>query len=136
MFIYEYQPKIHWIPKNLEVAQWLRKRFNDPLLFVFRNMDKDVWCVSRWCDDRDWWIEDIVPLGPTERPNMALTRDRVSRIDYLFNGPVVDIMAMLKQAPKNHINMLQDREDQTTEIKRWMGKKIPYFKDLPWYAKL
>lgn len=131
MQLYRFDPRLHWVPR-LEVAEWLRRRFEEPRLFVFKNIEADEWCVSLFQDDRPGQVEDILPMGPLETgPQNAMSLDKVRRIDYLLNGPSVDPCKKISRLHKDMMQRVQDHSDEESEIKRWMGRNISFFQDNP-----
>lgn len=134
MFLYRFEPRISWAPKNFELTQWLRKYFDDNALFVYRNMDEGVWVIAQAQYDRPGYVEDILTLGVCEFPMMmALNREKLRKVDYILNGPPVDPCKILRQLEADRRRELQEDSDHELSIRRWMGKKIPYFQDNPLY---
>lgn len=134
MILFRYDPELHWVPRRYELTEWLQRKFENPCLFVYKSLKPQSWSVAMMAEDKPGMMEDIFIIGKVDRPMMHMSRDKIKRIDYILNGPAKDPCKIVSQMDRDNRQKLIDVNTREREIKRWMGKRIPYFDGMPGYC--
>lgn len=121
MVKYRYDPRIHWIPRGLEVTESLRRNLKCRDLFVYYNDWSQNWVVSLMWPDRR--IEDLLVLGRVMPLMNAVTAPTFGEMDYLLNGPSVNLAKVWGGMEQDRLRNERDEDADELDAMRYLDRK-------------